>query len=441
MKLTRYSVLICMVIAAAVFFGGCNISFLNKSEEKANANEEESNAGENKSIEKDVFISKEEDEKIKKLICDYYESLYSEPIDSFNPFVVSGKIPDIIRDFIAEDTLNMSEGNREIGIHLPRYVSFNGITAVEYEVVKVKGSDGSMVPYIEAECMSRDGENALYFVKVNLRTKCLPDGDFNNTFERVEESPVYTKIKDKNINENLADYIKLQAKYEISVKNVGGSYKIVEAREASNVPGLKNRLYVLNNDFVSRKPLINITKGQDGESYLNESEGKQYEKESGVIKDFFESLRLNLDSSKMRVFHTTWDSGTAQFRDFLNKLGQYGEKDAGKLVDLMSIDNNYKLNFDFSVFLLKSDMDSIAGEFVNFTVLPHPAYSQRRRVYIVTFDAPVHKINSALEGKNSIYRYDYFVTLKAKDDNIKIKKIELNECFNTELLNVSQTKN
>jgi len=425
----------CLIIILSMLFAACNLNLLGETLDVAGDIQEETDREDSKNGEQNIMITAEEDEKIKNLICDYYARLYSEPVESYNSYVASGTIPEKIREIIAEDTINFSEGNRKIGIHLPRYVSLNGVTAIEYEIARISGSEGETVPDIEADCVQAAGGNVHYFVKVNLRTKCIPDSEFNAVFKRANESPVYTKAEGRNVNENLTDYMRIEAKYDVVVKKIDGNYKIVEAKELGSIPGLENRMHVSNNGFVSRKPLINIAKDQKGGNYLNENDCKQYENESYTIKNFFETLKKCLDSSKMDLFYSSWEKGAEQFKGFINKLDMYMESDTGKLSELMSIDGTYKSDFDYSDFILKAGMKEFAGEFENFSVQPHPAYTQRRKLYIVTFDVPVQKVNSPMEGKNSKYRYDYFITLTDKDGEIKIKKIELNECFDTQLLN------
>ena len=64
----------------------------------------------------------------------------------------------------------------------------------------------------------------------------------------------------------------------------------------------------------------------------------------------------------------------------------------------------------------------------NFMVTPHPAYSEKIKLYYVNFDATVQKTNG-ITDEHFTYRYDYIVSLAENEDSVYIDKFKLNECF------------
>ena len=58
---------------------------------------------------------------------------------------------------------------------------------------------------------------------------------------------------------------------------------------------MKNRLFILNNDNITRLPYLDLEKTADG-AYRNPADGEIYESEKAVITEFFEKFTL-LDRS------------------------------------------------------------------------------------------------------------------------------------------------
>ena len=94
---------------------------------------------------------------------------------------------------------------------------------------------------------------------------------------------------------------------------------------------------------------------------------------------------------------------------------------------LIEIDSKYSENYPFDSFPLRNNMEKIK-EINNFTVTPHPAYSEKIKWYFVNFDAAVQRTNGITDDYFT-YRYDYLVSLSEVDDSLVIERIKLNEYY------------
>lgn len=134
------------------------------------------------------------DESVNKQVVDlvknYYTTLYTGGIDSYQDASVNGNISAGITKYVSKQTLKDAVNNPEMGIHYPRFVELNGITAVSYEVLK-----NSDVPEISADYIGKNGNAMLYYTKVNLKAKCVPENVFNDSYSRNPDTGAYVSKK------------------------------------------------------------------------------------------------------------------------------------------------------------------------------------------------------------------------------------------------------
>lgn len=417
-------------ILAAVFLSGCSVPFINSGEKPSAAAASDS---QNTTKKETGTVTGEEDERIKSLINDYFSCLYAEPAISYYPCCTTGTLPAKIKDFISPSTVSLAEGNPEIGIHMPRFVEINGLTAIGYEIVKNKGVGDKELPDIEAGFAGNSGDSSFYFVKVGLYAKCVNSSTLEMLYTLNTQNNIWQKKDTQAVDENLTDTIRVQVKYDVEVRKEDGNYKLVSVKEANTRTGLKNRLYIYNNDFMTRLPYLNSMKTADGKAYVNEDDGKTYEEEKAVIQSFFDSLKKSLNKENMKLLYPMWNTGTADFKGFLDKIAQPGEGDAKKLSDLMEIRDDYRTKFGYESFPLQVNMERLEGEYKSFEVVPHPGYTKKQKRYAVAFKVPVKKANGLIEGEEDVYGYDYFVTLAKANEVLKVSGIKLNECSRVEV--------
>jgi hypothetical protein len=345
----------------------------------------------------------QEEEKAKTAIKKYMEELFKAPTEGYITNIAMGVIPDSIKSKVASRTINEADGNPEMGIHLPRFVELNGLTIINYELSSAVDTS------IKSDFVGKPGDKSfLYYTKVDLKAKVLPTAEFLKYYKLNEVTNIYEHIIENNvpkaIDENMTDFIKVQAKYDVEVEQESSDYKVVTQREANNKPGVKSRVFVLNNEFLSRV------------NYLDEkvaAEKSIYESEKKLIEGYIDGIN-KLDRERMALLKTKWNLNKDEFVGFLNK--SVGVSSASLMVD-----DTYKLKFPYDSFPIQLGFERIA-EVTNKKVLVHPGYSEKNKRYIVKFDAAVVKANGLVGAKES-YSFDYYVTLKGST----IDSVSLNE--------------
>jgi len=352
--------------------------------------------------------SVEEDKKVLGILSEYFDSVYGESFQSYAQNVVSGNIPEKLKTFIAKRTLDEGIGNPEIGIHLPRVVEINGLSIVGYELIK--GQDNKAV--IDSGFIGKTGDNFLYFIKMKLKAKTLPNTVFDQYYVHNKETGIYDSTGNTP-TEDMYEYIKVEAKYDVEVALEGGEYKIVTVKEANSKPGIKNRLFKLNNEFLNRLPYLNLE---------NESEKAIYDSEKALIEAVFNNL-IKLDKERMVLFKSKWNTSDVEFKSFLNMVGALNVSDKESLF----IDQEYKTKFSYDAFPLQINMEKI-NKIENIKVDVHPGYSSKDKRYFVSFDASVLQANGMV-GVEQVYYYDYYVKLKNEADTVMIERIKLNEFY------------
>ncbi|HEX3028020.1 MAG TPA: hypothetical protein VHT34_01650, partial [Clostridia bacterium] len=331
-------------------------------------------------IPSEYVIAASDNESITKLIEDYYTSLFASPPESYVTNSVAGTVPEKIKGFVANKTIDEGQGNPEIGLHYPRFVGVNGLTAVNYQIIKVKEK-----PAIKSEFIGMDGNSYLYFVKIDLMAKCIRDSIFTSMYK--ENAADRTYIKNGTLDGKPASKIRIEARYDVQIIKDDGKFKILKASEAANQYGYKNRLFRLNNDFISRLSYLDLEKDSSG-SYINGNDGKQYEQEKNMIQVFFNSMK-NIDSDRMQLLKVKWNKGQADFQGLLEKFKVAVGKE-GKT--MLVIGSDYKQKFDVDSFPLQPIMQEIIN-FNGFEITPHPTYSNGSKKYIVKMEADVRQIN------------------------------------------------
>ncbi len=353
--------------------------------------------------------SEAEDKKVHEIVDKYFTTLFSKPISDYDQYIVSGTIPEDIQSLVAKRTIDEANGNPEIGLHLPRIIEMNGLNIIGYEILKA--TDGRSK--IDTHFIGKTGENFLYYVQIDIKAKVLSEADFLKYYVQNQQTKVYEKIAAAVVDENLCDYIKVQLKYDLEVTKEGNDYKVVTQKEANYKPGLKNRLFKLNNEFVERISYLDINKDE---------EKNIFESEKAVIDNLFKNLLL-IDKERMILLKGKFDINSVEFASFLTLIG-VSQKDGN---DLMLIGDNYKQKFSCSSFPLQLNMEKI-NEYKNIDIQIHPGYSEKTKRYFVSLDASVIQSNGMV-GEEVIYKFDYYVTLTKDNDKILVDGFELNEYY------------
>lgn len=365
-------------------------------------------------------VDSNDDQAIKKIISDYFTALYTDAqVDEYNEYSRTGVIPNKIRGFIADKTLAEGDGNPEVGIHLPRYISVNGMTITGYDIIAAPNdnSDGNM--NVMSGFISKNEDNYLYFAKVYAKARVVPDEVFSRSY-RKEEDNTYTKVREVSADD--IDLMRVEIRYDVELTKSNAGFSILRAIESNIKAGMKNRLFILNNDNITRLPYLDLEKTADG-AYRNPADGEIYESEKAVITEFFEKFTL-LDRERMNLLSYWWKKGFAEAKEFLDNLGMTSGDGYSKLIEF---DLNYGENFPFDSFPLRNNMEVIK-EVKNFAVTPHPAYSEKIRWYYVNFDAAVQRTNG-ITDEYFTYRYDYLVSLSLAGNSPVIERIKLNEYY------------
>lgn len=276
----------------------------------------------------------EEDNKVLEMLGKYFDSVYGESFENYAQNVITGNVPEKLKTFIAKRTIDEGTGNPEIGIHLPRVVEINGLSIVGYEIIK--GNDSKAI--IDSGFIGKTGENFLYFIKLKLKAKALENDIFDQFYLQNPTTKLYDKIAGKEATDDLYQYIKTEVKYDVEVALEEGQYKIVTVKEANYKPGLQNRLFKLNNEFMNRLPYLDVS---------SEAENKIYESEKALIEGVFNNF-TKLDKERMILFKSKWETGDQEFIGFLTMLNAFNVNEKYSLF----VDQNYKTKFSYSSFPL-----------------------------------------------------------------------------------------
>ncbi|HHU75242.1 MAG TPA: hypothetical protein GXZ28_11640 [Clostridiales bacterium] len=374
-------------------------------------------AGEQVDIE---TISSGDDNAAKELISKYFTALFTNAIvDEYNDNSKTGNIPDNIRDFISEKTILEGDGNPEIGIHLPRYISINGMTIVGYDIEIVSDDENIKKANIISDFVSNDGDKYLYFTKIYTKASVVTDEVFAKSYRKQDDN-TYTKRVDIKTEE--IDKMRLEMRFDVELIKEDNGFSVLRAFESDIKAGMKNRLFVFNNDNITRLPYLNLEKSADGSEYLNASDGEIYEKEKEIITDFFQRFTL-LDRERMNLLSYKWGEGHTAVKEFWDTIGITSADEQNPI----ELNSKYKDNYPFDSLPLQNNMEQIR-EIKNFVVTPHPAYSEKIKLHYVNFDAVILRTNGITDDYFT-YRYDYIVSLSNSEEDLLIERFMLNEYY------------
>ena len=373
-------------------------------------------------------VSNEDDQRIRSLINDYLSCLYSEPVESYYSYSLTGKIPPNIRDFISKTTVAAAEGNTEIGLHLPRYVEMNGLVAISFSIDRKSPQNGREEPMIDSRFAENRNGSSFYYVKAELIAKCINENNFKALYTMDTQTKQWRKTDTNPVDENMADFIRIQVRYDVEARKEDGTYKLVTVREANTKDVLENRLLTYNNEFFTRLPYINILKTEDGKTFLREDDQKAYEEEKAVIVSFFKSLFNSFDSESMKLLQSQWKAGTADFKKFLTLVGQPADDSNRKLIDYIDARDDYRTKFNYDSFPLQPGMEKLKEVTGEMEVLPYTGYTKKQKIYLVSFNASLITAVGGIEGKEKNCSYDYLVYVTRTNELLKVSGIKLFGC-------------
>lgn len=350
----------------------------------------------------------QEDEKAKAFITKYFETLYGQSTQSYASNLIVGSVPSHLNDYIAKITKEEGNNNPEIPISFPRIVEINGMNIVNFGLLS-----GGSEPAVNSTYLGNSGDSFLYFVKVNLNGRCLPNSVFEQFYQLNANTNMYDAIAGKTPAEGDYDFIKVQAKFDVELVKEGEEYKVKTQKEANYKPILEKRISKMNNDFLVRLPFLDQNV---------EADKTTYETEKALIDGLFQKL-IQIDKQRMSLLKPLWQKDKLDFTGFLARTGII-ENDS----NILFIDDNYKNKFNIDHFPIQVGMDKINRIDGEISVIEHPGYTYKNKIYFVKFDTAVVKSNGMIEDE-VFYTYDYVVTLKKENQNLKIDSIKLNEYY------------
>lgn len=360
----------------------------------------------------------------KSLISDYFSKLFSNAeVEKFTENTALGTIPASIKPLISDQTIKEGEGNPEIGIHLPRYVSINGLTIIKYDILKsdVEGVN----TLITSDFIANNNDTLVYFVRFSAKAFGLSEEEFLEQYAQ-QQDYTYKKVAEtQNAGKVLeTSEMKVELRFDVQIENKEGTLKVLSATESNIKPGIKNRMNILNNRSFSRLPLLDISKADDG-SYVNPKDGEIYEADMQAITTFFTNLTV-LDKDRMNLLYHKYNQGFGDVVSYFSDLGITKNSETSK--DLVDNSSNFNLDFPYKSLPLQEHMRRI-NSISNFVVIPHPAYTNENKQYFVNFDAEVVRLNGIVD-ESFYYTYDYLVSVLDKGGSTIIQRIRLNEYYN-----------
>lgn len=366
-------------------------------------------------------VDAEDDSMAKQILSEFFMKLFGDAeIEFYSDNTRTGKIPDKIREFIAESTIAEGDGNPEIGIHLPRHISINGMTTIHY-TIEMNPNDTTKAN-ITSGFISKTDENLLYFNKVIVKAKVVPDELFEKYY-KLQEDNTYKPVS--KVDAASIDEMRLEIRYDVELVKKDGTMKIIRAIESNIKPGLKNRLFRMNNESVTRLPYLDLSHTADGSTYNNAADGETYEAEKAIITAFFTNLTI-LDRNRMNLLSHKWKLGYQEVEKYWDSLGILYDGDSK--TKLIRLNENYDENYPFDSMPLRDNMEKMKG-IQKLNAELHPAYSKNKKWYFVNFESPVQRMNG-ITDEDFLYRYDYLVMLSNENGVLFIEKIKLNEYHN-----------
>lgn len=391
-----------------------------------------------------TYITENDDKSAQKVIGDYFEALYKEAPETTMEKALEGEVPSGIKSYLTKETLDLSEGNPEMPIHLPRFVELNKKTITNYSVIQ---RDGAKVESKLVEKLD-EPDSYLYYTMVNLSCECLTNSEFEERYEYDEEIGIYEPKDDAEIDEEAEDQMKVKAKYDVVVKKEGSSFKIVSAKEINDMLQFKRRIHKQNNEFLQRIPWLEI----DG------ADKSVYQKEKQIVEKLMEEL-LELTAADIGLLRTGWDEDVEKFEEVLERLNvtsakmfmleekeeeqttQGSEEVEGEATttgDDEEVVSPYKYNFPINELPVHKDIEKIMPNSVDILLVePNVSYTPKNIEYLIQIQATARmKNNIPSTGKD--LRYDYIISLD-NEEGYKIKSYRLEDVYETQVRKKEQS--
>lgn len=349
------------------------------------------------------------DTRVQTILVKFYQDLYADPIEASYKNNVLGTVPQIIEGVISDETKKDKLNTAELPIHFPRFVDINGLSCVGYEILKT-----GIKPEIRARIFetSPDKKYFSYLVEVDLIAKVIKTEDFGTFFRYNPQTRFIDKLAE--IPEDKADYIKVRAKYDVTVARVGNiDYKIKSAIESTGKSSAY-RLNKINNDFVTR---IDYFNAKDPAQKAN------YDEETSYIKEFMNKMMLIVDKENFNIISTKWATDPVEFAKYMDSLGLL--KDQTGVPYLFNVEDKltYKARFDLKMFPIKPSIEKVTK--ADFTITEHPSFTEKQRNFRVLVNADVIRTEGQI-GSNAKYVYEFTVNVnRSKENRIAINSINL----------------
>jgi hypothetical protein len=344
----------------------------------------------------------------KKLIEDFFVEIYKIPMDEAYRSNVYYEIPESIEKFVAKSVLTEEVGKPELPIHYPRYLDIQGLSIYNYEVLTDENGPRVNSRFYEQK---HSGSSYAFLTEVELKADVLSDADFNAYFSFNPDTGLYTQ--NQEIPQEKQDYIKIKARFDVWVEEDEGGMRVSRALEAtSSVNAL--RLNRLNNEFIERLPFYDL---------LTLGENLEYQKEVGLLNEFFEKLfsRVNRVTSNNLAFE--WDRNGVEFFDYMDQLG-FMRRESGSgnpfFTDLLG---DHKKIFHKDGLPIKPGMEKVHS--ISVSIKQHPGFRNLERVYRIHIEAFVETLAGGLTGVRP-YIYEYEAKVSNQGEEVNIDYIRLN---------------
>jgi hypothetical protein len=399
----------------------------------------------------------EEDEKAKTLISDFYDKLFSEPIEVSYKYNVEGAVPDKVKGMISEDTIASKGNTTELPIHYPRFVELNGMTIVGYEVIKNDNKpnidaafyEEKIVQDVSSEIDMSSGVNAAvvntpaieepavdvanddnddikanpeqnlndkhffdYYVSVYLLATVVKNDDFGTYFRYNPETRLIDKLSE--IPKEKVDKIRIKARYDVLLfKSVSGDYKIESAIEATAKQN-SYRFNKINNEFIEQVSFFDMQ---------NPKDSKEYQEETKFLSDYFKIMMLSVDSEKYNILNSKWATSAEEFASYLDILGLLKNSKQDYLKNILDKET-YKNRFDIKAFPIKPGIKKVKS--CEISVNEHLSFMEKQRNYRVLIDANVDK-NEGKISSDVQYNYEIVANVSREVDKITINSYKLSQ--------------
>jgi hypothetical protein len=342
----------------------------------------------------------------KNLIQDFYVEIYKIPMNEAYRSNVYYEIPESIKPFVAKRVLDEKVGKPELPIHYPRYLDLQGHTIYNHELL----FDGDK-PKVNSRFYERraGGNSYAFLTEVELKAYILPEEEFNAYFSVNPQTGLLAQ--NQEIPEEKRDFIKIKARFDVWVEEDQGEIKIGRALEATSGVSA-GRLHRVNNEFIERLPFYDV---------LTLEENVEYQKETALIKEFFESMFSKVDRVTTNNLAFEWDRGAVGFYDYMNQLGFLTSESGNPY--FTDVVGDHKKTMHKDVLPIKPGMERVNS--ISLTLNQHPGFRNLQRVYRVNVEAWAETLSGGLTGVRP-YNYEYEVQVSHQGELVTIDSVRLN---------------